>query len=387
VKYIDMIKRREFIGLASYTGLAGITACNTNTPEKELIETEEKGIMMTDHTFPLIEVSGNSYEMGYQHGAQAADLIERYLVWIEMLTGKSRDVLCQNAMKFLPFFEKFSRSYVEEIQGLAKGADISFEEAMLCQVRGEAAYPDNDGCTAFALRGSATEDGQTLAGQNQDLPTEYADVAILLKLKPTDGRPRALMFTFAGQLGFTGMNEYGLAHFLNAVYDFKWRPGLNHYPLKRVMLEMRTTAECIQLMENNRTCSARNHLLCDGQGNITDVEVRPEGIAIFKDEHPDCIVHSNHYVTPEFSVYETNSLPDSRERFARMHSLIKENWGTITVQTMKNILADHEGYPRSICRHGQDMHSISGYIAEPSKGLYHVRRGHGCLGHWHAYEV
>ena len=140
-------------------------------------------------------------------------------------------------------------------------------------------------------------------------------------------------------------------------------------------------------MEMNRTCSARNHLLCDGQGNITDVEVRPESIAIFKDEHPDCIVHANHYVTPEFSVYETNSLPDSRQRFARMHSLIKENWGTITLQTMKTILADHEGYPMSICRHDPNMHSISGYIAEPSKGLYHVRRGHGCLGHWHAYEV
>ena len=124
---------------------------------------------MSNHTFPLIEVSGNSYEMGYQHGTQATDLIERYLLWIEMLTGKSRDVLCSSAIKFLPFFEKFSLPYVEEIRGLAKGADISFEEAMLCQVRDEGAYTNNDGCTAFALKGSATADSQTLAGQNQDL--------------------------------------------------------------------------------------------------------------------------------------------------------------------------------------------------------------------------
>lgn len=33
------------------------------------------------------------------------------------------------------------------------------------------------------------------------------------------------------------------------------------------------------------------------------------------------------------------------------------------------------------------MHTISGYIAEPAKGLLHIRRGHGCLGTWQAYSV
>ena len=49
---------------------------------------------MTDHTFPLIEVEGGDYEMGYQHGAQAADLVWSYLLWIERLTDKSQNVLC-----------------------------------------------------------------------------------------------------------------------------------------------------------------------------------------------------------------------------------------------------------------------------------------------------
>ena len=57
---------------------------------------------MTEHTFPRIEVSGDAHQMGYQHGVQVADLIQKYLLWIERLTGKSRDLLCQNAMAFLP---------------------------------------------------------------------------------------------------------------------------------------------------------------------------------------------------------------------------------------------------------------------------------------------
>ena len=60
---------------------------------------------MKDHQFPLIEVSGNAYEMGYQHGAQTADMVERYLLWIEKLAAKPRDLLCRSAMKFLPVLE------------------------------------------------------------------------------------------------------------------------------------------------------------------------------------------------------------------------------------------------------------------------------------------
>ena len=181
---------------------------------------------MIVQAFPLIEVSGSAYEMGYQHGAQAAELVERYIRWIEKLTGSPRDLLARNALAFVPSIEALSPTYVEEIRGLADGAKISFEEALLCQVRSEAVRIGDGGCTAFALTGSATADGQPLAGQNQDLQPEFADVAVLLRVKPTDGRPRALMFTFAGQLGYAGMNEYGLALFNNALFDYEWRPGL-----------------------------------------------------------------------------------------------------------------------------------------------------------------
>ncbi len=71
-----------------------------------------------------------------------------------------------------------------------------------------------------------------------------------------------------------------------------------------------------------------------------------------------------------------------------MRSLIKQNWGQVSVETMKEILADHLGDPAGICRHGAvGMHSVSGYIAEPSAGLLHVRCGHGCTGTWQTYEV
>jgi len=291
-------------------------------------------------------------------------------------------------MLLLPFMEALSPAYVTEIHGLADGAGITFDEAVLCQARAEAGRVPEGGCTAFAITGSATVNGQTLAGQNQDLEPEYADVAILLRVKPSDGRPRALMFTFAGQLGYSGMNEYGVAHFANALYDCPWQPGLPHYPLKRLMLEQKNVAACVDLLNRHRTCSAANVVLCDGFGHIVDVEVCPEGIACFTDTHADRIVHSNHYLTEPFAHHERHYLPDSRSRLNRMRALMQDHWGQLDVEKIKTILADHDGEPAAICRHGAvNMHSISGYIAVPANRVLHVRRGHGCLGTWTAYEI
>jgi isopenicillin-N N-acyltransferase-like protein len=327
--------------------------------------------------------------MGRQHGEQAATLIEGYIRWIEKTTGQDRDQLGRRALAFAPLIAALNPLLLDEVHGLAEGASIPYEHALLCQARGEAANATPvEGCTAFALRGSATAQGQTLAGQNQDLPPEFADIGIVLHLKPSDGRPRVITFTFAGQLGYMGMNHLGVAHFANGLGDAPWRMGLPHYPLKRTLLEKGDIAACLDILRRHRTSSAGNMVFCDGQGQIADAEIRPEGIALYTDEHPDRRLHTNHYLTSEFAPRETHRMADSVPRLNRIRELVAARWGAIDVAVMQEILADHQGDPGAICRHGEGgSHSICGYIAEPDRGLFHVRRGHGCLGTWTAYKV
>jgi len=340
------------------------------------------------HEFPLIEVSGSAYEMGMQHGQQAGPLVKKYLLWIERLTGGSLDFLCRNALAFESAINDLSPLFLQEVRGLAEGAGISYAEALLCQLRTEASHSREGGCTAFALKGEATAGGDLLLGQNQDMEVEFADVSVVLKVSPSDGRPRALMFTFAGQLGYSGLNQFGLAHFTNALYGFEWQHALPHYPLKRVLLEQRTVQSGIDLIQHHRVCSAANMILGDGQGTIADVEIRPEGVATYDDEHSCQRLHTNHHLCGRFANRGSNDLPDSPCRLNRIQELVRKTWGSITVDTMKEILADHEGHPAGICRHGaSNLHSISGYIAEPMKNLLHIRRGHGCLGTWITYKV
>lgn len=353
---------------------------------------------LTRHEFPLIEVSGSSYDMGYQHGAQIPDLIEKYLFLIERITRKSRDELCKNAVRYIPLLEKLSPAFVEEVRGLAKGAGISFEEAVVCQLRGSAAVgPDSEACTSFALTGAATKDGNTFSGQNQDMGPDMATVGIVLWLKPNNGRPRIANFTFAGQIGYHGMNSFGVAEFANAIsggkpYEStgKRQPAINHYPIKRLMLEMKSVEECIHLYKTNPVNGPANSIMCDGAGNIADLEIRPGGvIAEFKDEYPNFIGHANHYVTAEFGDPQRDDTDSSSyNRHRRLHELVKENWGNITVDTIKKILSDHEGDPRGICAHGlNDSYTIAGYIADVEERVLHIRRGSGCLGTWTEYEV
>jgi len=226
--------------------------------------------------FPLVEVSGTAFQMGYQHGKQAGPMIHRYLAWIGKLTGKPAAELEANALRFLPFIEKFSRPYMEEVFGLAEGAGLSMGQAVLCQVRAEASRTWDGGCTAFALTGDATAGGMTLAGQNQDLEREYDDVAIVLKVRPSDGRPRAVMFTFAGQLGYAGMNEHGVSNFVNALYNFRWKPGLSYYPIRRVLLEQSSVADCVRILRANRACSAANLVLADREGSLRMLNAGPK---------------------------------------------------------------------------------------------------------------
>jgi len=343
---------------------------------------------MVKDTFPLVEVRGTSYEMGRQYGEQASDLIAGYLLLIERITGLSRDTLCANAIQFLPRMEALSPLFVQEVRGLGEGAGISFEEAVLCQVRGEGGHAWPEGCTSFALRREATADGQLLVGQNQDMPPEFSDVSVVLRVQPTDGRPRAVIYTFAGQLGYFGMNEHGVCNYANSIYDFAWQPGLAHYPLKRVCLEQRTVDQCLALFRQHKVCSAANTVLADGQGNMTSAEIRSEGVALYAGDHPNAIVHTNHHLSDDFAPLETGSLPDSFPRHKRMTELVRTHWGGITVETMQMLLADHDGDPYGICRHGGGgWHSTSGHIAEPQKGLLHIRRGHGCTGSWETYAV
>ena len=111
------------------------------------------------------------------------------------------------------------------------------------------------------------------------------------------------------------------------------------------------------------------------------------------------MLHTNHFLDLDLAEQHPPLIADSLPRLSRLQSLVEPQWGDLTVDAMKAVLADHgEGLAPGaegvcevggcICRHGLGaMDSTCGYIADVGEKTLHVRRGHGCTGHWTAYVM
>ena len=111
--------------------------------------------------------SGTNRELGRAHGEQAAAHIRGYLDFLSGQLQLSRDAMRSRALKFLPLFERDCPHLIEEIHGLAEGADIEFADALAAQLRGELGQVTDGACTTFVISARGTANGETLIGQDQ----------------------------------------------------------------------------------------------------------------------------------------------------------------------------------------------------------------------------
>ena len=64
------------------------------------------------------------------------------------------------------------------------------------------------------------------------------------------------------------------------------------------------------------------------------------------------LVHTNHFLGPKtYLANDVNHLGSSYIRLQRIKALIKQHYGTITVEDVQKMLSDHAGFPYSICYH------------------------------------
>jgi isopenicillin-N N-acyltransferase-like protein len=351
------------------------------------------------HSYPLFEARGTHRELGRQHGEQCRDRLRAFLDYLGSSLHLSRQQIRDRALRFLPLFERYCPHLVEEVSGLGEGAGVHLAEALAVQVRGELGQASGEACTTFVIAAPGTAAGQVLIGQNSDVDPELEAFAYVLRLAPA-GKPAVLMWTFGGQIGYHGLNAAGVAHFANSLGGGPpWRFALPHYPVKRMMLEQQTLDGVLALLRRMPVCSSGNYVLCDGQGRIADVELTPEGFALLEDRGEGYLVHTNHFLCGPHACLanDTASVPDSFPRLRRIRDLVAGKLGRLTVEDLKQILADHDGQPTAICRHphgGPDHPSVSArgktvasLIAEPGVGRLHVARGNPCQAGYATYTL
>jgi isopenicillin-N N-acyltransferase like protein len=339
--------------------------------------------------YRLILARGTHRELGRQHGEQAVDQIRQHVDVMCAGHKISRRELRRRSLLYQPMFDRHCPHLLDEIRGLAEGARIDTADALACNIRSLPQDAVDHGCTTFVVSRSGTAEHGILAGQNSDMDNRIPPLAYVLHLQPKD-KPEVLMWTFGGMIGYHGMNSIGIAHFANALGGGpRGKFAMPHYPVKRMMLECTSLDQAVQLLRTVPLNSNGNYVLCDGKGEIIDVEATTAGPEILRDKGAGFLAHTNHFLCPRYARKENfaQSWPDSFPRVERMNQLIQSKYGRLSVADMRAFLRDHSGKPTGICRHDGDSRTVASLIAEPARRALHVAAGNPCQSRYVTYSM
>jgi isopenicillin-N N-acyltransferase-like protein len=332
----------------------------------------------------LLEVraSGSARELGLQYGRAvgplAHEVLEMRMGWCTTNTTRS-DVLSR-ALEFVPFVEAHAPELLEEVEGLAAGAEMRFEEAMFLQVASELDRTVDEGCSAI---GSAHADAGPLVAQNWDTDPGYLGKEVVVHLTPDD-RPPLMMFAPAGVIGYIGLNSHGVGHANNTVYLASREPGLTGYFITRKLLGFATVREGLDWLREIPVGSAASYMLGDATGTIVDIELSGGS---FREIDRTLQAHTNHYLraplSSDVSGLQTMVMkPDSLDRLGRLEQLL----ATGAEDEVLLALRDHEGYPRSVCRHADsgDTETTASIVLRLGRREMLVCTGNPCS---HPYQL
>ena len=351
---------------------------------------------------PLVRVSGTHREMGrqigeackkqVQHGVEnGRNLVADAYQQLE-LTWAGAQI---QARKYLPFAQERYPQYVDEMIGIAEGADVGFEDLVVINAM-EAVTMDAlhlTRCTSMAVNDEHTADGHVLLAHNEDWVPEDEDDVFIVLASPKNGPP-FLAMTYGGLLPNIGFNAYGIAQLCDSVYPNDSRIGTPRTVVSRAVLASKTPDEAIRHMLSAQRAAGYNHLLVHESGELYSVEVsaRRFGILYGDDGY---IVHTNHYLSENMQQVEREpeDLVASRVRYYRALRLIKRE-DQHTIKTLQAIQRDHVNFSNSICNHSIDASNpldrektVNAMVIDLTAREMHIAWGNPCENPYHTYHL
>ena len=256
---------------------------------------------MSARSLPVIEVNGAPRERGRQQGEGARSQILRAL-------ARYREVLPQainmtwaeglrEARKFLPYGEETFAGFVEEIRGIAEGADVPFEEVwtLNCYEGLTESRQQVWGCTCVAVRDDRTLDGHVLLAHNEDWNSVDRDNVYLVHARPDDG-PAFIGMTYGPLLVNIGLNAEGIGVAINSVYPTDGRVGVPRTLCSRAVLQACTIGAAIRACVPKLRAGGYSYLLADDNGELYSVETSATTHDIVYGED-GWLAHANHYLS------------------------------------------------------------------------------------------
>jgi isopenicillin-N N-acyltransferase like protein len=322
--------------------------------------------------FPTVRVEGGPRERGQQYGALAREQVRQsvmtYRDAFAHFAGWTWNEVRAIAAAFEAPINEYEPRYLEEIEGIAEGADVEPVDVLAINVRTEILFAATardarrmtsvpPECSVVALMGERTTSGQMLIGQNWDWLSPATETTVVLQSHQDDG-PDFITVVEAGLLAKFGMNSAGIGLLVNSLVSAADRgaPGVPMHVLIRAIYDSETISDALTALLRARRSSSANYLLAHSDGIAVDVEAAAgDHTQIWLGyPHEGCILHTNHFLNPRFDGEDVSltAMPDSPFRLQRLQQLIESRSGEkLDAEFVMQLLSDHAAYPVGVCCH------------------------------------
>ncbi|SMH28872.1 C45 family peptidase [Maritimibacter sp. HL-12] len=354
--------------------------------------------------FPFLRTEGAPADVGRAHGRAFGD---RVLASVGVYRrkfdaiGLPWDKALAFAGRNIDYLRSLDPALVAEMDGIAEGAEVPAEEIYLINIRTgltrmvEEGTDEDHECTTAAMLGEATADGHTLMAQNWDQHGDCQANTVVIE-QHIPGEPALLFITEAGILFRHGMNDAGVGVVGNALRTNREKPAdraTTSHIARRRALRCTTFDAAVQALRDTPRSHSGNHIIAaDGQGAV-DVEAVP-GETFLVHPRDGIVVHSNHFLNADACATLEDrgraSHPDTLFRDCRLRDALSARRGAITIADVRAALADHHGFPVSVCRHPDPAAESNGYTLVSSVIDLTARRmctapGPACVGTYTEY--
>lgn len=387
--------RRQFLGQ-----LVGGAALAAGIARVEgAADAPEKGPpSVPDHTLTVL--SGKPRERGRQYGEKFKESIHAFLdkeIYKVCAPHASREALLRYAGQCGKAIRGYSALVTEELEGIAEGSGLKWEEAVLITLHEEVAghkggeLPPVQHCTAIAAGPPDTRDGNTYVGQNWDWMASVYGLSSMLLWKRPEG-PSLLAYSYPGLWVGAGLNSAGVALCWTWGDGLKIkgpRVGIPAYVLIAQMLYQDTLAGALAELRRATHAGWFAFVLADAKGRIVAADGTPEKLAV-----QDLRGHTARasYACRDILGGAEGEPLKLHPQCQRMFDLLGGSKGQLDRGALQGFFGDHKS---TVCKHPQFKggggvdsggFTVDSMLFNCTTREAHVSRGPGCSGRWKTFR-
>jgi hypothetical protein len=319
----------------------------------------------------VVTLSGTPRERGRIHG-------EELRPWVREVTARWADVLraaytrepaayladFRAKTRFTPAIERWAPALLDEVRGMAEGSGVGFDTLYALQLLDEEWWFGsslNAHCSVVAL---PPRDGRpTVLAQNMDIGGYTDGYQVVLRVKGE--RHDALVFSFAGFLGLTGLSAAPLGVCCNTVAQLdSSADGLPVAFVVRRVLESSSLAEAEAFLRGVSHASGQSYTIADARGAAA-FECSAGGVHRFVPPEDGCVYHTNHpLASPDQAQFRAalarRAAPapppppgtsNSEVRLDAVRARLGAAGTRADAATVREILRSHDSPKHPVCRH------------------------------------